>query len=113
MSDDPLLEEIRRRLISPPRTLAALGIQSEQEGTRTWKICCLWHDEKTPSCSVRIGPECSLQVHCFGCGQTGDVFSLIAARHGLSLPGDIHAVKKIGAELCNLSLESTPPTSTP
>jgi DNA primase len=113
VSDDPILDEIRARLVSPPRVLAALGIEGEREGNTTWKICCPWHDEKTPSCSVRVGPEGSLQVHCFGCGKTGDVFHLIAARHGLSLPGDFHQAKRVGAELCNLSLDSSPRTSTP
>jgi DNA primase len=52
-------------------------------GTGTLKGLCPFHDEKTPSFTVR--PEIG-RYHCFGCGKSGDVFSFLMETDALSFP---------------------------
>jgi DNA primase len=104
--DDPIVSEIRARLVSPQRVVAALGLEGRPEGGRAYKVSCPWHKERSPSCNVRLGPDGSLQIHCFGCGRGGDVFSLIAAVRGLELPQDFAEVKREAADMANVSLDA-------
>ncbi len=46
----------------------------------TWKACCPFHAEKTPSFTVT--PDQGT-YHCFGCGAHGDVFSFIMAKENV------------------------------
>jgi len=43
---------------------------------RSKKILCPFHDERTPSCHLYAQQG---RVHCFGCGQGGDVIELVMA----------------------------------
>ncbi len=45
--------------------------------------CCPFHGEKTPSFSVHPGQQF---YHCFGCGESGDVFSFMMKYHSLDFP---------------------------
>lgn len=45
--------------------------------------CCPFHSEKTPSFSVHPGQQF---YHCFGCGESGDVFSFMMKYHNLDFP---------------------------
>lgn len=45
--------------------------------------CCPFHGEKTPSFSVHPGQQF---YHCFGCGESGDVFSFMMKYHNLDFP---------------------------
>lgn len=51
------------------------------------------------SCSVTLGPEGTIRVHCFGCDFRGDVLDLIAASRGLDARRDFRRVLVEGAEL--------------
>lgn len=54
----------------------------KQRGKDYW-CCCPVHAEKTPSCKI----DTVLQLwHCFGCGEGGDIFSLIMKTQDLSFP---------------------------
>ncbi len=67
------IEEIRRRtdILDVCR---AFNIELKKAGNNTYKACCPFHQEKTPS--FNINP--SKQVyHCFGCGVGGGVFHLV------------------------------------
>jgi len=44
---------------------------------------CPFHGEKTPSFSVHSGQQF---FHCFGCGESGDVFSFMMKYHNLDFP---------------------------
>lgn len=66
-------------------------------------IRCPWHEDRSPSCSVRRGQDGTLAVRCHACGATGDALSLVAEVHGLSLRGDdFRQVLIAGAELAGL-----------
>ena len=46
---------------------------------RNGMACCPFHNDRTPS--MKMYPD---HFHCFGCGQTGDVFDLTAQLTGLN-----------------------------
>lgn len=47
----------------------------------SYKGCCPFHDEKTPS--FHVSPEKRF-YHCFGCGEGGDVFAFLMKKNGSS-----------------------------
>ncbi|MCC6626373.1 MAG: DNA primase [Chloroflexi bacterium] len=64
---------------------------------RTYKACCPFHQEKTPSFVVY--PE-TQSFHCFGCGQNGDAFSFLMKMEGLDFPGALgRLAEQTGVEL--------------
>lgn len=52
------------------------------------KVCCPFHDEKTPSMVIYDD-----HYHCFGCGAHGDAIKFLVEYEGLSF---LDAVKKLG-----------------
>lgn len=72
--------------LGPFQTCERLNLQHRKEG-RTAFVCCPWHSEKTPSCTVAIGQAGTIRVHCFGCAQTWDVHSLVAQLERMGLGG--------------------------
>ena len=74
---DRVLEEIRARtdivgLINARVPLKRVG--------STFKACCPFHKEKTPSFHVNPARQ---TYHCFGCGEHGDVFKFLMKQDGL------------------------------
>lgn len=52
------------------------------------RLRCPFHDEKTPSASLELGPAGTLRLHCFGlCARSWDVHSLAAEVLGLDVRG--------------------------
>lgn len=94
--------ELRRTLADVPRVVAALGLdRGAQRQASGLLVCCPWHDERTPSCSVTRGRDGTIRVRCFGCSATGDVLALVAQVNGLDLRRDFVAVLRRAAELAN------------
>lgn len=62
---------------------------------------CPFHGEKTPSFSVHGGEQF---FHCFGCGESGDVFSFMMKYHNLTFP---EAMKEL-ARRYNIELPDKP-----
>jgi len=50
----------------------------------SFKGCCPFHKEKTPSFHVNVQQQ---YYKCFGCGEGGDVISFLMNLQGLSFPG--------------------------
>ena len=69
------LDEVRRR--TPLRTLVASRVKLQRTG-KQWKGLCPFHKEKTPSFVVYDDGR----FHCFGCGETGDVFAYVMKLEG-------------------------------
>ncbi len=90
-----VLEEIRFRndiveVISSHLTLKRAGT--------TYKACCPFHKEKTPSFNVNP----NLQIFkCFRCGEGGDVISFMMKHQGM----DFITAAKTLAERAGISLE--------
>lgn len=69
---------------------------------RQWKGCCPFHQEKTPSFFVT--PETGT-YHCFGCGESGDVFSFIMKKESVSFPDAVRSL----AERYHVPIAATDP----
>src|SRR5205814_5830961 len=64
---------------------------------RSFKACCPFHGEKTPSFTV--GKETGF-YRCFGCGATGDAIEWLKARHGMTFhDAALHLAKVSGVPL--------------
>ncbi len=63
-----------------------------KRGGSSYMACCPFHNEKTPSFSVS---ESKQFYHCFGCGESGDVFSFVQKYYNVSFG---EAVEKLAAQ---------------
>ncbi|MEA4863281.1 MAG: DNA primase [Victivallaceae bacterium] len=59
----------------------------KRAGNGSWKACCPFHQEKTPSFVVS---EQRQRYHCFGCGAGGDVFKFVMMTENVDFPNAIH-----------------------
>lgn len=76
-------DEIKKEY-SMPRLLAEYGIRPNRAGF----IRCVFHQEKTAS--MKVYPE---SVYCFGCGKSGDVFTVVQTLDGVDFKT---AFKRLG-----------------
>lgn len=72
-------------------------VRLRKAGAQNFAGLCPFHGEKTPSFSVHAGRQF---YHCFGCGQSGDVFSFVQKIENLSFPEAIRVV----AQKCGIPL---------
>lgn len=88
--------------MGPAGVLEALGLRYVKKGRHAW-LCCLWHDEHTPSLKVWIGRAGTLQAYCHGaCDRSFDALDLVAKVFGLSPKQDFPALLLVGARLSGL-----------
>jgi len=77
------LEEFEKDSIKSTVDIVSLfsdfGVKLEKKGSN-YMGCCPWHDDKTPSLSV---DRTKGLYNCFGCGESGDVFSLVMKMKGV------------------------------
>lgn len=91
--------ELRARLTDPRALAAVLGLTIARGGSvRQIHVCCPWHADRTPSCSVRLAKDGTIAVRCHACGATADALGLIAQVRGLESFGD---VLREAAEIAN------------
>lgn len=74
-------------------------VPSVKQTGRTFKACCPFHKEKTPSFTVN--PDKGL-FYCFGCQEGGDVFAFLMKIEGISF---FDALKRL-ADKAGVKLES-------
>ena len=55
----------------------------KRAGANSWKACCPFHQEKTPSFTVNPARQ---SYKCFGCGKGGNVFSFVMEMEKLDFP---------------------------
>jgi len=88
------LDEIRTRVSIS--SLVGRTVRWDRRKTQSsrgdWWACCPFHDEKSPSFHAddRKG-----RYHCFGCKASGDIFTFLVEKEGLSFP---EAVERLAAE---------------
>ena len=74
--------------------MAVIGRHVElKRSGRTWKGCCVFHGERTPS--FHVYPE-DKHFKCYGCGAYGDVFTFLQRLEGKEFP---EVVKALAAEV--------------
>jgi DNA primase len=72
-------------------------IRLRKAGAQNYSGLCPFHKEKSPSFSVHAGRQF---YHCFGCGQSGDIFSFVSKIENLSFPEAVRVV----AQKCGIPL---------
>jgi DNA primase len=72
-------------------------IRLRKAGAQNYSGLCPFHKEKSPSFSVHAGRQF---YHCFGCGESGDIFSFVSKIENLSFPEAVRAV----AQKCGIPL---------
>jgi DNA primase len=94
MIPEPIIEEIKRRV----DVVAVIGRHMElKKSGRTWKGCCVFHGERTPS--FHVYPE-DKHFKCYGCGEYGDVFKFLQKVQGKEFPEVVRALAaEVGVEI--------------
>ncbi len=94
MIPEPIIEEIKRRV----DVVAVIGRHMElKKSGRTWKGCCIFHGERTPS--FHVYPE-DKHFKCYGCGEYGDVFKFLQKVQGKEFPEVVRALAaEVGVEI--------------
>ena len=75
---DSTLDEIRARVDIVEVVGARVALK---RAGATYKGCCPFHREKTPSFHVNPARQ---RYHCFGCGEDGDIFTFLMKQDGLT-----------------------------
>jgi DNA primase len=92
---DRILEEIRHR-VDIVELVGSRGITLKRSGG-SFKACCPFHHEKTPSFHVNPARQ---TYHCFGCGAHGDVFKFLMQQDGLQFMDAVRMLaEKSGVQL--------------
>jgi DNA primase len=73
------------------------SVRLRKAGAQNYSGLCPFHKEKSPSFSVHATQQF---FHCFGCGQSGDVFTFVMKMENLSFPEAVRAV----AQKCGIPL---------
>jgi len=66
-------------------------VRLRKAGAQNYSGLCPFHKEKSPSFSVHAGRQF---YHCFGCGQSGDVFTFIQKIENVPFPEAVRTVAK-------------------
>jgi DNA primase len=94
MIPDATIDEVRGRV----DIVAVIGRHMElKRSGRTWKGCCVFHGERTPS--FHVYPE-DKHFKCYGCGEYGDVFKFLQKLQGKEFPEIVRALAlEVGVEV--------------
>ena len=94
MISDDQVEEVRARA----DIVEIIGdIVPLKKSGKEYKACCPFHEEKTPS--FFVVPAKGF-YKCFGCGESGDVFSFLIKHLGLDFVDAVkHAAQRSGVEI--------------
>lgn len=91
--------EIRERLNDARALAAALHLKvARGANARHAMVCCVWHADRTPSCSIKLREDGTLSVKCHACEESGDALTLIAQVRGID---DFRELQRVAAEIAN------------
>lgn len=96
-SDSQQFKERVRSLV-PIEQIVAERVASLKRAGNSWKACCPFHQERTPS--FVVSPERGTW-HCFGaCGTGGDVFDFVMRFDGVAFPEALEQLaSRVGLEM--------------
>jgi len=79
-------------------------VKLKKAGAQNFSGLCPFHAEKTPSFSVHATRQF---FHCFGCGESGDVFTFIQKVENITFPEAIRLIaQKLGIPMPKLTFSS-------
>ncbi len=79
-------------------------VKLKKAGAQNFSGLCPFHAEKTPSFSVHATRQF---YHCFGCGESGDVFTFIQKVENISFPEAVRLIaQKLGVPMPKLTFSS-------
>ncbi|MFY9906731.1 MAG: DNA primase [Terriglobales bacterium] len=79
-------------------------VKLKKAGAQNFSGLCPFHSEKTPSFSVHATRQF---FHCFGCGQSGDVFTFIQKVENITFPEAVRLIaQKLGVPMPKISFSS-------
>jgi DNA primase len=79
-------------------------VKLKKAGAQNFSGLCPFHAEKTPSFSVHATRQF---FHCFGCGQSGDVFTFVQKVENITFPESVRLIaQKLGVPLPKLTFSS-------
>ena len=88
------LDELKARL--PVSEVVGRRVKLKKAG-REWKGLSPFNKEKTPSFKVHEGKAI---FHCFGCGESGNIFTFLMKMEGISFPEAVERLaRRAGVEL--------------
>jgi DNA primase len=86
------------------RVVADYGISLKKAGGQNFIGLCPFHREKTPSFSVHATRQF---YHCFGCGESGDVFKFVQKMESIGFPEAVRLVaQKLGIAIPRTTFNS-------
>lgn len=90
------IEEVKAR-VDLAELISSYGIDLKSAGADDFKACCPFHQEKTPSFHVHPSRG---YYHCFGCGESGNVFSFLMKHQGWGFMDSLkYLAEKAGVKL--------------
>jgi DNA primase len=79
-------------------------VQLRKSGAQNFQGLCPFHKEKSPSFSVHVGKQF---YHCFGCGESGDVFKFIQKLENVTFGESIRFIaQKLGVPMPKVEYDS-------
>ncbi|MGZ4788102.1 MAG: DNA primase [Terriglobales bacterium] len=79
-------------------------VQLRKSGAQNFQGLCPFHKEKSPSFSVHVGKQF---YHCFGCGESGDVFKFIQKIENITFGESIRFIaQKLGVPMPKVEYDS-------
>jgi DNA primase len=102
------VDRVKRALadMGPQRFAQALSIDrgAKLKGAN-FTICCPWHSDRNPSCSLRVTRDGELRAHCFACKAGGDAIAIVAHVHGLDVRSQFGEALRTAAAIGGIHLE--------
>ncbi|MGA8540150.1 MAG: DNA primase [Terriglobales bacterium] len=79
-------------------------VKLKKAGAQNFSGLCPFHAEKTPSFSVHATRQF---YHCFGCGESGDVFAFVQKVQNITFPEAVRLIaQKLGVPIPKISFSS-------
>jgi hypothetical protein len=98
-----LVDKIKNK-IDILKLVEDLGFSVVKSSNDRWVMCCLFHEERTPSMTLY---KDSNSFYCYGCTESGDVITLLQKAKGLSFVEAVKFLAKRGGIDVESSNEET------